>query len=91
MLLRASSGIAAVLLSEDKLATTYHSALNFNFSKKTKKITMADYERWNKIKILIIDEISMASASDLKQISDRLQQLKGNHSIPFGGLDVIFA
>ena len=52
---------------------------------------MADYERWNKIKILIIDEISMASASDLKQISDRLQQLKGNHSIPFGGLDVIFA
>ena len=51
---------------------------------------MSDYERWNVIKILIIDEISMASASDIKLINDRLQQLKGNQSLPFGGLDVIF-
>ena len=34
ILLTATSGIAAVLLSADKLATTYHTALDFNFSKK---------------------------------------------------------
>ena len=34
LLVTATSGIAAVLLSADKLATTYHSALNLNFSKK---------------------------------------------------------
>ena len=51
---------------------------------------MSDYEIWNKIKILIIDEISMASASDLKLISDRLQVLKDNSSIPFAGPDVVF-
>ena len=32
----------------------------------------------------------MASASDLKLISDRLKQLKGNQSLPFGGIDIIF-
>ena len=39
-------------------------------------------------KLLLIDEISMVSASMLDQMNDRLQQVRGN-TLPFGGIEQV--
>lgn len=40
------------------------------------------------LKLLIIDEISMASAAMLRKIDSRLRQIKGEMYVPFGGVSV---
>ena len=44
----------------------------------------------NKVKILIIDEISFMTVKQLQKISKRLQELF-NCTVPFGGMSVIFS
>lgn len=44
---------------------------------------------WKDVRYLIIDEISMVSIRQLANISTRLQESKGVHDLPFGGVSIL--
>ena len=79
----AMSGVAATLIRGE----TTHSALYLN---KRNPIGHEELEVWAETRMLIIDEISFASASSLKLIYQRLKDLKRGDA-PYGGMNVIFA
>jgi hypothetical protein len=43
------------------------------------------------VRILIIDEISFMNDEQLLSLNERLQQIKDDHSKPYGGMSIIFA
>ena len=47
-------------------------------------------EHWAKTRVLVIDEISFMSISDLKRLDIRLQKLLENRSL-YGGMSIVFA
>jgi hypothetical protein len=47
--------------------------------------------QWRDVRILIIDEISFMNDEQLLSLNERLQQIKDDHSKPYGGMSIIFA
>jgi len=85
ILVTACSGVAATLIH----GQTLHSATFLN--KEIRNIDIDDKARFqNGVKLLIVDEISMLSGSDLKSLSKRLNWLMDNYSGVYGGLDISF-
>ena len=85
ILVTACSGVAATLIH----GQTLHSATYLN--KNIKNIDIDEKAKFqNNVKLLIIDEISMLSGSDIKALSKRLNWLMDNRSGVYGGLDIAF-
>ena len=80
----AMSGVAATIIKGE----TTHSALYLN---NTNPINNEQIDNWSETRMVIIDEISFASASQLQLISQRLKYLKQKRHLLFGGIHVIFA
>ncbi len=88
ILVSAPTGAAAVLIG----GYTIHSLLLLPNEDNPDLQTLAVI--WENVLYLIIDEISMVSATLLSAISSRLQHAKGHSAVaedrPFGGVNVIF-
>ena len=88
IVITAPTGCAATNIK----GTTLHSAFRLPF--KNEFISLSDEQRdtqrilLSRMKVLIIDEISMVKADQVYQINLRLQELKQNH-LDFGGVAVI--
>jgi hypothetical protein len=79
----AMSGVAATLINGE----TIHSAAHLNCD----KITIEHQREWANTRMLIVDEISFASASDILKLHEKLRQLKqAPPNYKYGGLHVIF-
>jgi ATP-dependent DNA helicase PIF1 len=90
----ALTGCAALLLNCN--ARTLHSWSGIKIAKGAKSDVIASVFRnkraiqnWRKIKILIIDEVSMMSEKIL-DIIEELARLIRSNSAPFGGIQVVF-
>lgn len=56
------------------------------------RANLAAFERWNRVKVLIIDEVSILSASVFEKLETIARDLRRNHSYrPFGGIQLILA
>jgi ATP:corrinoid adenosyltransferase len=78
----AMSGVAATLINGEMV----HSAGHLN----CKKITMEHQKEWANARMIIVDEISFASSSDIFNLHDKLTQLRELAGQKYGGLHVIF-
>jgi hypothetical protein len=89
VILCAPTGAAASLIG----GMTLHSAFNFDFSGKFQSLRdqIRDKKRaeLRKLKVLVIDEVSMVKADLLYQTDLRLQEVKERPGIPFGGVSFI--
>ena len=47
-------------------------------------------QRYEKCRLIIADEVSMISKCFLACINTRLQQIKGNEQLPYGGINMLF-
>jgi len=90
----AMTGCAAVLLNCG--ARTLHSWSGIKLAKGTKEAVIASVIRnknavrsWKKVKILILDEVSMLSQK-VFEIIEEIGRATRLSSLPFGGLQVIF-
>lgn len=93
----ALTGCAAYLLSDDLgiKVNTIHSWVGFGYGDEDAKTYIAKIkkahplrQRWRHTNTLIIDEISMMSASIFDKIEEIARGVRGNEE-PFGGLQVI--
>ena len=93
-LFTAMTGVAASLFG----GMTIHSVAHLNSKKKN--ISDAQMERWRDVKVLILDEISMGTVSQMKKLSDHMNMFRKNvatneYTFPtnmvFGGYSVIFS
>ena len=93
----ALTGCAAYLLSDDLgiKVNTIHSWVGFGYGDEDAKTYIAKIkkahplrQRWKHTNTLIIDEISMMSASIFDKIEEIARGVRGNEA-PFGGLQVI--
>jgi hypothetical protein len=80
----AMSGVAATLIHGE----TAHSALYLN---RKSEITEEQKRVWADTRLVIIDEISFATAKDFKMIDETLRKLTGKLFENFGGLNIVFA
>jgi PIF1-like helicase len=80
----AMTGIAATLL----LGETTHSAVYLN---QRRPIEPQQVEAWESTRLLIIDEISFASKLEFETLDTNLGHLKQQKSLPYGGLNIVFA
>ncbi|BFU25257.1 DNA repair and recombination protein, putative [Entamoeba histolytica HM-1:IMSS-B] len=89
----ASTGIAACNIG----GTTLHSfagiglgdqSVDILYTKVIKNRTA--FEKWRKVEVLLIDEISMISGDLLDKLNVIAQKIKRNN-LPFGGIQVIFS
>ena len=80
----AMSGVAATLIHGE----TTHSAIGLN---STRPPTPENIKAWENARLLIIDEISFASASDFEKIQSRTAALMQVTWKRYGGLNVIFS
>ena len=78
----AMSGVAATLINGE----TVHSAAHLN----CKKITVEHQKEWANARMIIVDEISFASSSDIFNLHEKLGQLKQVVNQRYGGIHVIF-
>jgi hypothetical protein len=89
IILTASTGIAGINIE----GQTLDSLMGFNvFSKMddATKLKPEVRERLSKIKILLLDEMSMTRIDKLDMVDRRLKAAKGS-TLPFGGIQVILA
>ena len=84
VIVTAMTGVAATLLN----GQTLHSAVYLN---QRRRITEDQVELWMKTKMIIIDEISFASKSDLQKLHTKLIELKQNTDEYYGGIHIIFS
>ena len=85
ILVTSYSGVAATLIH----GQTLHSAVHLNTD--TKNVPSDEKALFqNNVRMLIVDEISMLSASELKQLSKRLKWFMDNSNDTYGGLDIAF-
>lgn len=82
----ATTGVAATLLS----GMTYFSALNVGAAINKKKVSAAVRLAWDRVWLLIVDEVSFIGRKKLARIERRLRLIKGNNLL-FGGVHVVFA
>ncbi|MFO0446272.1 MAG: AAA family ATPase, partial [bacterium] len=80
----ATTNAAAALLQ----GCTIHSAALLN--KKVVQIEIGCDVNWPMTKILIIDEISMATSSLFKSLDKNLRILTGNRRLLYGGIHIVF-
>ena len=78
----AMSGVAATLINGE----TVHSAAHLN----CKKITVEHQKEWANARMIIVDEISFASSSDIFNLHEKLGQLKQVVNQRYSGIHVIF-
>jgi hypothetical protein len=83
ILMTALTGVAATLINGE----TLHGAVHLNT--RLSNISQAMIDAFSGVKFLIIDEISFASAADIKKLDSVLRKLTQNNS-KYGGLSVIF-
>ena len=85
----APTGTAAALLQ----GSTYH--YMFGIDDKRDDISTARMgkvaSRLDKVEYVFLDEVSMLSCKDMFTIGNRLCKVKNNLSLPFGGINMIFA
>ena len=81
-LFTACSGSAAAIFG----GITIHSAAVLNG-----KVTDKARKTWQKVDIVMIDEISYFSDNDFKKLDRKLKDLKGVPNKPFGGQSIIFS
>jgi hypothetical protein len=94
ILLTATSGIAGVNIQ----GQTYHRAMGVAYDgddgdddgcKKSTRSSTVDKDRWSRIRVVVLDEVSMLGASRLDDINKHMKRLKANESI-FGGVHMAF-
>ena len=85
ILFTAMTGLAATFIE----GKTTHKALYLNTNiKDVNKNQMRMH--WKATRMVIIDEVSFMSESDVKLIEKNLKILKDEHNQPYGGLNIIF-
>ena len=85
ILVTACSGVAATLIH----GQTLHSATFLN--KNIQNIDKDDKLKFqNCVRMLVIDEISLLSGCEIRNLSKRLNWLMDNRSGVYGGIDIIF-
>jgi hypothetical protein len=86
----APTGSAAALLS----GSTYHSVFGINDmsgeAQATKALTQV-CTRLQGVDYIFMDEVSMLSCHDMYKISAQLCKVMNKPTIPFGGLNMLFA
>ena len=88
----ATSGIAAVLLSAKVRASTYHSALGLRINTKMIPRGSAKFHRkCSEIFCFLIDDICMMGCSGYERIDKTLRYLRGKPTELFGGLDLFIS
>jgi hypothetical protein len=95
----ATTGAASICLPEGRTIHSFSGLKKGTIPLKTlqKKIKFYEdnqyhyYTSWSKIRILIIDEISMLGSQFLSKLDLVAKHGRRNYSQPFGGLQVIFA
>jgi hypothetical protein len=80
----AMSGVAATLI----MGETAHSALLLN---QGKEITSEQADAWKDTRLVIVDEISFASAQTIEKMDQNLRELTQRKFEQFGGLNVVFS
>jgi hypothetical protein len=68
---------------------TIHDAAFLNG--KTKNISEEKKRQWQKVRVLIIDEISFFTRNNLEKLDLRLKNIMGRNDIPFGGINTVFS
>lgn len=58
---------------------------------RIRNISQALRERWKKVRLLIIDEISFFTNEGIDKLNKKLQNLLGVSNKPFGGMSVVFS
>ena len=81
----AMTGCAAVLLK----GLTLHSATNFESTTKT-RISDEERYKWMHVIILVIDETSFMSISQLTKLDRMLRRLRCEPDRPYGGINIVF-
>ncbi|MGL5355085.1 MAG: AAA family ATPase [Cetobacterium sp.] len=88
----AMTGSAAVLIN----GRTLHSFLGIGLGKECKEVLLSKIrrsskaiKRWDSLKILIVDEISMLSKELFEKLEYVAQQIRSDES-PFGGVQLVF-
>jgi hypothetical protein len=66
---------------------TTHSAAHLN----KKRVTDDQLKEWENVKILIVDEVSYFSKTDLETLERKLRRLKRRGDIEYGGVHIVFA
>ena len=95
--LTATSGIAGVNIE----GQTYQKAMGMAFDSgqvadddeeevTNHKATQGDKEKWSRIRLVVIDEVSMMGAHKLDDIDGRLKRLLSNFRLMFGGMHMAF-
>lgn len=86
---RATTGKAAVGLN----GLTVHTAFRLTTSRQKKQLSYEVLQTYRhmlrNVKCVIIDEISMCSSALFHQVNSRLQEIAGEFTTTFGGLDLI--
>ena len=71
-------------------ASTVHTALGWGLSMTVGgKIPPAVRQRWSSVDFFVIDEFGVMKSNMLGKVSKRLQKIKANDDVQFGGVDVV--
>ena len=93
VLLTSFTGKAAFNVRGTTLHTAFHLPITKESSDSLKKMTdktcKAAREQYKKLRLLIIDEISMVGSNLFAKVDARLRQIFKKKDVPFGGLPVI--
>lgn len=88
VLLLAPTGTAAANIG----GYTYHSAFGLNPHRSgAQPLNKKSRELLALVRYIILDEVSMLSCGDMKNISEMLSRVHHNQVDPFGGFNIIFA
>jgi len=88
-LVGAYTGSAAKNVGGDTLHRLLGFGLSYNNKKMSSQKLSGLQELWNDVSVLVIDEISLIAGKYFERLNRRLQLIKGNDQVPFGGISVI--
>jgi hypothetical protein len=66
---------------------TTHTAAHMN----KKRVTDAQLKEWENVRILVVDEVSYFSKTDLETLDRKLRRLKRRGDAEYGGVHIVFA